>query len=373
MSNGIGIAPVAAGNSGNNLTMLEAVSKDLEKKEEDEKKAEAKSAPAADKVSLSTDAKEAAKEAARTEIRGLRKRLSSARKEMRVVSHDLKHMGADEKAVKKTLIEATHGLREKAVEKNQQARADVRSKKISRHEYMAIRLRSATEQMEGIVGALKGYRDQLNKTLAATQTEKEAPKADLTENVSANINGDGKATGKVEEKDDDEKVVEKAAEKGEKDNGGNEKILKSLEEIEKSLNKLIGKGNGSLFSQLAKLSAKIDKLEKIFMAAFGSKSMISAQMGVLEGSIDSLLPDKRKAGTGFIIQQNRFGYGVTTTGIGGAALHMRGSADGTRSGFIIGGAGGVGMGAMGQRAQNANNPLPSLLSAMARSKLSVVA
>ena len=101
MSDGIGIAPVAAGNSGNNLTMLEAVTKDLEKKEEDEKKAEAKSAPAADKVSLSTDAKEAAKEAARTEIRGIRKRLSSARKEMRIVSHDLKHMGADEKAVEK--------------------------------------------------------------------------------------------------------------------------------------------------------------------------------------------------------------------------------------------------------------------------------
>ena len=52
----------------------------------------------------------------------------------------------------------------------------------------------------------------------------------MTENVSANINGDGKATGTVEEKDDDEKVVEKAAEKGEKDNGGNEKILKFLEE-----------------------------------------------------------------------------------------------------------------------------------------------
>ena len=195
----------------------------------------------------------------------------------------------------------------------------------------------------------------------------------MTENVSANINGDGKATGTVEDRDDDEKVVEKAAEKGEKDNGGNEKILKSLEEIEKSLNKLIGNGNGSLFSQLAKLSGKIDKLEKIFMVAFGSKSMISAQMGVLEGSIDSLLPDKRKAGTGFIIQQNRFGYGVNTTGIGGAALHTRGSADGTRSGFIIGGAGGIGMGAMGQRSQNANNPLPSLLSAMAGSKLSVVA
>ena len=453
----------------------------------------------------------ARRKAARSEIRGLRKRFSIARKEMRVVSHDLKHMGADEKAVKKTLIEASQGLREKAVEKNQQARADVRSKKISRREYMAIRLRSATERMEGIVSALKGHRDQLNKSLAAKhadveapkadltenvsanlteseaaktaekgaeKVETEAPKADLTENVSANINGDGKATGKVDaeateisekaaaeakeitekavdkvkeinqkadgkvkelnqkavaeakeitekaaaevkelnqkagDDDDDDvadkikeineeaaakakeitekaaaeakEIAEKAAaeakeisektvvevmEKVENGNSGqgngvNANILKTLEDIESSLNALTGKGKGkgSFFSQLAKLSAKINKLEEMFKAAFAPKAKVTAQMALLKGSIDSLLPDKRKAGTGFIVQQNRFGYGVTTTGLGGAALHMRDKSDGNRSGFMIGSAGGIGMGQFTQRAQDANNP--SALSTM---------
>jgi hypothetical protein len=248
---------------------------------------------------------------------------------MKVVSRDLKHMGADEAAVAKTISKATSGLREKALEKNRQARTDYRSRKIMRVEYTAIRLQSATEQTEGIVDAITHYRDQLNQSLATKQAEKEVSKAVLKDNVSANVSDDGEATGKVEDDVADEKT--------EKSNSG--------------------QGNGSFFGQLKQLSAKIDKLEKIFQAAFASNAKLSASKGVIEGSIDSMLI--KEMGKGRTSSAFSFG-GLRCSGFsGGVAVHTRGDSDGTRAGFVIGGAGGIGMGSMGRRTQGPGNDLGS--------------
>ena len=117
---------------------------------------------------------------------------------------------------------------------------------------------------KGVNGHRKRITDayELIKKQAA-ENKREAPKADLASNVSANISLNGTATGKVEEKTPaaTETYTPKAA-LPEND------ILKSLNNFDNSLNQLLsgnnGLGAGSLFNNLDNLASSLGALGNIF-------------------------------------------------------------------------------------------------------------
>ncbi len=204
MTSGIGVAPIVTGATKINPSKMRAMIKNLEEKRMEEKGKKAKGAPPTDMVSLSMEGKEAGKKG-------------------------------------KAKAEATpHEKGPKGVK--------------GHHE----------KGPKGVNGHRKRITDayELIKKQAA-ENKREAPKADLASNVSANISLNGTATGKVEEKTPaaTETYTPKAA-LPEND------ILKSLNNFDNSLNQLLsgnnGLGAGSLFNNLDNLASSLGALGNIF-------------------------------------------------------------------------------------------------------------
>ncbi len=349
---------------------------------------------ATDTVTLSAEALEAAAADEPLSIEELGKKLLAAMGQLQALTHDVKDLEAEDTVVTYKLSKETQALNERVAKTNEQVVTDYLSGNITADEYVTIRLQSAIEQVEGINSVLGNVRDVLKGSSGASApVEIEAPKADLAENVSANINGNGVANGKVEEEDNEnsfERVESRAFGSGEVGLG----ILKQFEDIEDSLAKLIGnrgQGNGSLFGTLNKFSGKLERLETVLEKAMEDKKNAESRGLKLSFTAEELLEralgdDQRKKELGAVIQRTGFGYGVAGFGdaapAGGPTIHSRNESDGERSGILAGSAGGIGMGQFTGRAkQDANTP--SLLSAfggvrnisgaVSGSKLSVVA
>ena len=438
MANGIGVAPVASASTDRNLSVMQASKQNLEEKMVGENQNNGNGSQAADKVVLSPEAKAASASsqagttpevtpAADSAPAAAPRDMQAIKKDIDTVVHELKSLNVSEKDVSKALTEAAVDLKKKTAKSIQKAVSDHKTGITNETKFAKALDKIAADQAEGVLDALKGLRDQAAKPAdnAATPTAKpevETPKADLAENVSANVSKDGSANGKVDEKTPAQpaaKVAEKI-EKAEDNDGGRfvgtasapglsgsngsngfsrlsgisafadkqlEKITERLSFLQNAVSALkLGVNSkdsgGSAFDALRMFTSQLDRADR--SVARADLSGATLKMEDLEGALGSLVKKARedKAATrssGTFLQGGfGVGFGSGGSGSGGPAVHTREDSDNERSGFMVGSAGGIGMGQFTGRAKQDSlltsfGGIHSIGGAVSGSKLSVVA